>query len=540
MSVLRRHARRLKEAVFKVIGDGAFGALRWESGVHRVQRVPATESAGAHPHVGRDGRRAARSRGSRRRDRRQGSAHRRVPLVGPGRTGREHDRLRRAHHAPADRHRRQQQDQHSQLQNKIKAMEVLRARLLDAATRRAGGGALADAEDAGRHGRPLGEDPHVQLPAEPRHRSPHQPHAARPRSASWTATSSRSSRRCRWRTSRSGSVSGVTPAARQASGARVLGELTRGDALSGARRRAGAARRGARHRRGACSTCRASGPTHASRRARRRDGRATTRVGRGRRAARGAPFAYAVGRAAFRHLTLDVDERVLIPRQETEVLVDLVLEARAPAGGHRVDVGTGSGAIALALATEGAFDRVIATDVSLDALAVARANAGVPARMTCARRWSSVTARCSRRCADLRVRARRLEPAVHRVRRGSTSCRRRSATGSRRSRCSSGGQGLAATARDHSRGARPCSSRAACSRSRSTRAAHRSWPKLVATDGSYRDVAVRLDLTGRERFVLGAAALDGCAAHRGVRHYASFEPQPDPRCSTKKRASSAG
>ena len=94
------------------------------------------------------------------------------------------------------------------------------------------------------------------------------------------------------------------------------------------------------------------------------------------RRARGAPFAYAVGRAAFRHLTLDVDDRVLIPRQETEVLVDLVLEwAAARAGGLAIDVGTGSGAIALALAGEGAFDRVIATDVSTGAVEVARANA---------------------------------------------------------------------------------------------------------------------------------------------------------------------
>jgi release factor glutamine methyltransferase len=87
----------------------------------------------------------------------------------------------------------------------------------------------------------------------------------------------------------------------------------------------------------------------------------------------GAPFAYCVGRAAFRHLTLDVDERVLIPRQETEQLVELVLQ-EARAGGTAVDIGTGSGAIAFALASEGRFDRVIATDVSLDALAVARRN----------------------------------------------------------------------------------------------------------------------------------------------------------------------
>jgi release factor glutamine methyltransferase len=91
-----------------------------------------------------------------------------------------------------------------------------------------------------------------------------------------------------------------------------------------------------------------------------------------RRRASGAPFAYAVGRAAFRHLTLDVDERVLIPRQETEVLVECVL-ARVQQG-VALDIGTGSGAIALALATEGHFTRVIATDVSREALEVARSN----------------------------------------------------------------------------------------------------------------------------------------------------------------------
>jgi release factor glutamine methyltransferase len=91
-----------------------------------------------------------------------------------------------------------------------------------------------------------------------------------------------------------------------------------------------------------------------------------------RRRARGAPFAYAVGRAAFRHLTLDVDERVLIPRQETEMLVERILDRVQH--GVAIDVGTGSGAIALALATEGRFDRVIATDLSREALEVARAN----------------------------------------------------------------------------------------------------------------------------------------------------------------------
>ena len=98
------------------------------------------------------------------------------------------------------------------------------------------------------------------------------------------------------------------------------------------------------------------------------------------RRAAGAPLAYAVGRASFRHLTLDVDERVLIPRPETEQLVDLVLDAIGSDGvasGVAIDVGTGSGAIALALAAEGNFSRVFGTDISLDALAVARRNGDI-------------------------------------------------------------------------------------------------------------------------------------------------------------------
>ena len=89
----------------------------------------------------------------------------------------------------------------------------------------------------------------------------------------------------------------------------------------------------------------------------------------------GAPLAYAVGRASFRHLSLAVDERVLIPRVETEVLVERVLDRCTPRTRLIADVGTGSGAIALSLAFEREFDLVIATDISLDAVAVAAANA---------------------------------------------------------------------------------------------------------------------------------------------------------------------
>jgi release factor glutamine methyltransferase len=87
----------------------------------------------------------------------------------------------------------------------------------------------------------------------------------------------------------------------------------------------------------------------------------------------GMPLAYAVGRAAFRRLTLKVDRRVLIPRQETEQLVDVVL-AQTGGAGTVADIGTGSGAIALALASEGNYERVIATERSEGALEVARSN----------------------------------------------------------------------------------------------------------------------------------------------------------------------
>ena len=86
------------------------------------------------------------------------------------------------------------------------------------------------------------------------------------------------------------------------------------------------------------------------------------------------PVAYLLGRQGFRHLDLEVDPRVLIPRPETEHAVEAVLEL-APAGARVVDVGTGSGAIALALKHERPDLRVTASDVSADALAVAGANA---------------------------------------------------------------------------------------------------------------------------------------------------------------------
>jgi release factor glutamine methyltransferase len=91
-----------------------------------------------------------------------------------------------------------------------------------------------------------------------------------------------------------------------------------------------------------------------------------------RRRSRREPVAYIVGRRGFRRLDLDVDARVLVPRPETEHLVEAALGL--PHGARVVDVGTGSGAVALALKDERPDLQVTGTDASADALAVARAN----------------------------------------------------------------------------------------------------------------------------------------------------------------------
>ena len=90
----------------------------------------------------------------------------------------------------------------------------------------------------------------------------------------------------------------------------------------------------------------------------------------------GEPVAYILGEREFWSLTLQVNRHVLIPRPETELLVETALSL-ADESPHRVaDLGTGSGAIALALASERAQWDIVATDISADALGVASDNAG--------------------------------------------------------------------------------------------------------------------------------------------------------------------
>src|SRR6266576_2515941 len=107
------------------------------------------------------------------------------------------------------------------------------------------------------------------------------------------------------------------------------------------------------------------------------------------RRASGMPFGYAAGRADFRTLALRLDPRALVPRPETEGLVELVLRVMQETGnpkglphgrekretwGAVADIGTGCGCIALSLAVEGRFERVIAVERSPEAAALAREN----------------------------------------------------------------------------------------------------------------------------------------------------------------------
>ncbi|HEV7990786.1 MAG TPA: peptide chain release factor N(5)-glutamine methyltransferase [Gemmatimonadaceae bacterium] len=218
------------------------------------------------------------------------------------------------------------------------------------------------------------------------------------------------------------------------------------------------------------------------------------------RRAAGAPLQYAAGRASFRHLTLDVDERVLIPRPETEQLVEIVLDATAEErGGIAVDVGTGSGAIALALASEGRFARVIGTDISSDALDVARGNL-----TRCA---SSLRAPVELRGGSL------LRPVLERPLRAVVSNPPYISTGEAGKLPASvrdwepavalfsGADGMSATARLVRESAAALGAGGLLALEVDARRASIA-AELVATHGEYEQVRVLLDLTGRERFVV--------------------------------------
>lgn len=215
----------------------------------------------------------------------------------------------------------------------------------------------------------------------------------------------------------------------------------------------------------------------------------------------GMPFAYAVGQAAFRHLTLLVDERVLIPRQETEVLVDLVLGRAVAPGGVVADVGTGSGAIALALATEGRFERVIATDISAGAIAVARKNASTlqsRTRTAIEFRTGDLLTPLDGERLDILVsnppyiahdEASELPASVRDWEPGQALF--------------SGGQGLDVTSRIIAGAPALLSTGGLLALEVDSRRAHQV-AELVASSGCFMSIELCQDLTGRDRFVLAA------------------------------------
>ncbi|HEX3158582.1 MAG TPA: HemK/PrmC family methyltransferase [Gemmatimonadaceae bacterium] len=218
-----------------------------------------------------------------------------------------------------------------------------------------------------------------------------------------------------------------------------------------------------------------------------------------KRRAAGAPFAYAVGRAAYRHLTLDVDDRVLIPRQETELLPEIVLAMVPQGGGLAVDIGTGSGAIALSLATEGRFDRVVATDVSRDALAVAERNV----RLLDGALRAPVELRHGAGLAPVRgERARAIVANPPYIAFGELAALPPSVRDWEPAEAlSCAGEGMDVTASLVLGAADVLEPGGVLALEVDVRRAA-LVAELVATHGRYRDVGIRLDLAGRERFVV--------------------------------------
>jgi release factor glutamine methyltransferase len=228
-----------------------------------------------------------------------------------------------------------------------------------------------------------------------------------------------------------------------------------------------------------------------------------------RRLAAGAPFAYAVGRAQFRHLNLAVDSRVLIPRPETEVLVGEILlrfhamHTDAADWGVAIDIGTGSGAIALSLATEGRFARVIATDSSLDALDVAKQNA----MLATPGRRCPVEFRCGSLIGPVRgITARLLVSNPPYIAFGEAEQLPASVRNwEPPTALLSGSSGLDATAAIVQGGVSLLESGGVLALEVDERRAS-LVADMVMAETAYVDVGVVLDLTGRERFVFASRA----------------------------------
>ena len=205
-----------------------------------------------------------------------------------------------------------------------------------------------------------------------------------------------------------------------------------------------------------------------------------------RRRARREPVAYIVGHKPFRGIELMVDSRVLIPRPETELLVEVAVEL-APQGGRVHDVGTGSGAVALALKDERPdLARERLGPLAGRAVDVARANA---------ERWGSTSRwHGGAGLPPGELRPGRREPAVRPRGRVGRRCRRRSAATSRGRRSWAARTGSTRSARS-SRAPRPGL----------LLALEHAPDQAESVREMLDDASTRTDLAGRERVTVGRA-----------------------------------
>jgi hypothetical protein len=168
-----------KEIIAEITGKGVFARLKFESGVHRVQRVPATE-AGPHPHLGRDRRGAAGGRGGRHRDQADDISSDRHHARAAAPAASTSTRPSRRSASPISRPASSSlvQEERSQHQNRAKAMAMLRAKLYDAERQKLDSERAASRRASGQVG--SGDRSSASAPTTSRragHRPPHQPDA---------------------------------------------------------------------------------------------------------------------------------------------------------------------------------------------------------------------------------------------------------------------------------------------------------------------------------------------------------------------------